>query len=221
MKSFARALTVLVIVAGTSGIVLGVPTIKIQGGPYQAGSGGEFMITVMTPGIPGNAVGKTYPSFCIERNEYIRLGKTYYAVVSTKARKGGAGGPHPDPLDPRTAWLYNEFLNGTLPGYDFEDDDIGRKTSAAALQKAIWYLEEEISSVPSGSLAESFVQLAEASDWYQSGQIGNIRVLNLYRDSSLQCRAQDQLVRLPVPGAFLLTCAGVGLVPLIRRRRML
>jgi hypothetical protein len=195
------------------------PSVRIDKGSYQYNRGGEFQLTVTGAGIPGQPVGSVFPSFCMERNEYFYFGKTYYVEVNDKAVNGGLGGGLPDPLDPRTAWLYNEFLDHTLAGYDYSST-AARKASAGALQKAIWYIENEITSV-SGKAAD-FVNLAEASSWYQNGTIGDIRVLNMYKNANLTGFVQDQLVRVPVPGAALMGLIGLGTgsIGYLRRRRL-
>jgi hypothetical protein len=200
--------------------VMAVPTIKLCQGDWQYGSGGEFKIMVTSDGIPGNPNGSSFQTFCVETDEFISFGTTYYVQISTNAILGGANVQSPDPLDPRTAWLYNQFLNETLTGYDFGTGS-GHKTSAGALQRAIWYIEQEIGPPVHGTLADSFIDLANASDWYANGYIGNIRVMNLYKNSVCTQYAQDQLVRIPAPGAILLGSIGVAFVGWLRKRRIL
>ena len=134
-----------------------------------------------------------------------------------------------DPLDSRTAWLYNEFLNETLSGYDFSSTT-ERKRSAEALQHAIWYLEQEETATQINRLTSSvkdatwdFINQANASPWYQTGFIGDVRVLNLTHDFKGFQRAQDVICRevppaVPSPGAILLTGLGTAIVGLVRRR---
>jgi hypothetical protein len=209
-------------------------------GPYQSGVGGEFTVSpsdANTLGVALNlyssntknySISTTYPTtfqtFCVEDNEYISSGIAYDAVLSNAAINGGAGGLHPDPLSKGAAWLYYQFATGTLDSYNYIDNPATtsineRKVSAALLQNAIWYLEEE------GGANNSYVTLA-------SNQFGNltdamkdnvgvgaspVKVINLTYNGSV---AQDQLaVVTPIPSALLLL--GPGLIGLVGiRRRM-
>ncbi|OHB75664.1 MAG: hypothetical protein A2Z25_02250 [Planctomycetes bacterium RBG_16_55_9] len=221
MRKLLLTSAVAAVVFGLNLSAMGAPTVTIERGHYQVGSGGEFKI-VVNEGLPGYAAGSSFQSFCLERNEYLSFGKTYYAQISDAAVNGGVGGPSPDPLDSRTAWLYNEFLNETLPSYDF--DGVGRLYSAYSLQQAIWYLEDELSRLSHSSLAYKFVTMANASDWYLNGYTGNIRVLNLYANPDLTGFKQDQIIRIaaiPAPGAIPLCAIGTLLLGWLRKRKSL
>lgn len=199
-------------------------------GPH-GGGGGEF--TLDTSGINvndtfGNTTDGIIQTFCLERNEYISVpSPTYYAVVNTGAKRGGIGGATGsfDPLDAKTAWVYETFATGGLDtavaSYSYGDT-----TSAVALQKAIWYLENELSDWSSlGSIAQNII-VAAASN--AGSGIGNVRVLNLYGDAGLTQYKQDMLVLMkpgtpliPAPSAIFLGGIGVSLVGWFRRRRMI
>lgn len=136
-------------------------------GPYYPNNGGgEFTAQVSPSGwldlssyLPttGSAVGtsgvgsvaNSFQTFCLEENENIGSSGTYDATVNVEAVIGGAGGPKPDPISLGTGWLYSRFASGGWASTtDFNYDTLNnnaalRKTSAAELQMAIWYLEQE------------------------------------------------------------------------------
>lgn len=180
---------------------------------YGTGIGGEFKAAFANFSFAPNSLtgGSFFETFCLERNETIQFGRTYFADFSTSAKSGGAGGPNPDPLDARTAFLYTNFIRGELAGYDYSGG-AGRASSANALQNAIWYLEQEITNLSLGlngaeqALAAQFVAAANNSGWTD---IGGVRVMNVYANADGTGNHQDQLIMVPAPSAAVLGLIGL------------
>lgn len=208
------------------------------GWTYQSGSGGEFQAKIVSMPLVGLPVGKTWETFCLERNENVAVpAGTYYGVLNTAAVEGGSGGAvaggNPlfgwanqsnmgDPLDARTAYLFTQFANGTLAGYDYSANVTSHKASAAALQAAIWAIEQEAAT----SNAQALTWIGAANTAVANGSwkgLGNVRVLNLYSGydatkGNVTGLRQDILVIVPAPAAAFLALLGLGFVGWLKRR---
>lgn len=197
-----------------SAITSSAATITFSDGPGSTG-GGEFNVVTSDNG--------SFITFCLEYNETIAMNTTYNYVVSQAAKNGGSGGGvnGQDPLSKATAWLYLQFLGGTLldinhgtgnltPGnyYDHAEND------ANALQKAIWYLEGESQGVNN---AYAQLAIAQAGSGDNNG-FYNVGVMNITDRNGN--RKQDQLVRINVPdGGTTLVFLGMAMTGLAAANR--
>ena len=232
-------LTVIAVTASTAA----AGTVKVGStyGPYQSGIGGEFTVIgvsgVSNDSYDAKAKGFTDPAsfqtFCVENSfppEYIELNTTYNTTLNTIAMNGGvlpAGTG--DPLSQGTGWLYSQFAQGTLTGYNYAGttaaEIAARKTSASLLQQTFWWLEGEGGIVYNASnifMAAVVAQFGSEANAILNGTGDNygVRVLNMVKLNGTL--GQDQLYyTVPDAGstALLLGCALTGLGILRRKGR--
>ncbi len=206
-------------VAAGSSAALADGVVTFAPGPWNPGLGGEYQVNRVSgdvgllngPASAGQPDG-TFQTFCVELLEPLAFDTPYNARFNTVAMGGsyGAGEDGGDPLDPRTAFLYWSFRQGTLEGYRFDGTDEDRREDSRALQRAIWFIEEP--GAPEGE-SNAFVAAANAAGWTD---IGLVRVLNIWSrnpDGSDGPFAQDVLtIMVPTPMA---ACVGFSLMAAI------
>jgi hypothetical protein len=124
--------------------VLATPTITItQTAGASSGGGGQFTVTVgstpiyYTPfssTVPVAAANSVFQTFCLETTYNVNNGSSYAAVVANNIAQNSG-----EDLSVGAAWLYANFLAGTLSGY------VANSTDAGILQQTIWWTMGEAS----------------------------------------------------------------------------
>jgi len=210
LRNFSIAVCLLCLFAAAP--ALADMRILLQDGTYGNTGGGEFLITVLDDPIGIYPKAGQFVTFCLETNEYVSYNTQYNVTISTGALQGGSGGSggwNPDPLLPQSAYLYSLWIDNLIGHSDGNADD---------LQKAIWFFEGENLGVNNYLVNQADLAVAPGGSWNADwgNTIGNIRVMNLWNlDGSY---AQDQFVRVPVPGAVLLGMLGLSAAGLKLRR---
>jgi hypothetical protein len=198
-------------------------------GPYQTGIGGEFTLqpdaglswvlsfynanpTTQTKDVMG--LTDTFQSFCVEINEHIYPYATYDATISQNSIYTGVT------LSLGAAWLYDQFVSGTLQNYDYTR---ANTATVQDLQTAIWYF----MGVAAYDPLNQYIQLADttfgtdADALVASAGAYNVAVLNLWNPGQVGTQdgaRQDQLVIVPEPTTLALTGLAFGALLLLRRK---
>ena len=222
--SSAIAAASLLLAAKAGAAYDGTITLTDDTSQYSFNNGGEFAAaTTPTAGKPtlGN-----FQTFCIEYNEeFVPInwggGQVYNYIISSGATSGDANTGHGsaivanfDPISIGTAWLYSQFRAGALQGYDYTSGS-GRSATAGELQQAIWYFEDEISTIDNNNpfYLAAIAKFAASPDGAFANANGayGVVALNLY--SSSGGYAQDQLGQV-VPEPATVIAALLLLMPL-------
>jgi hypothetical protein len=165
---------------------------------YTAGiGGGEFGISsfsdlsILAPAAaPTKVAGLDFQTFCVEGGVTLPQDTPVHWTVNALINNS-------TPIAPQTAFLYTQFWNGTLSGYDYSLG-AGRESSAHDLQEAIWFLQGQWQgSLESG--AQSYVDAANAAvngSW--GNTVGGVRALTTLDANGSP--AQDVLVLYAQPG---------------------
>ncbi|HWA29290.1 MAG TPA: VPDSG-CTERM sorting domain-containing protein [Lacunisphaera sp.] len=197
-------------------------------------NGGEFLAT---------STAGTFLTFCLERTVTVNMSTPYTFTIDSRALTGGndqhdpsGPGPAGDPLSAGTAWLYTQFILGTLVDTDGSGlyGDAGthaglsaRDYNAGVLQTAIWILEDEIDASNYDSnpyfLNNEYINLLTDSSHFgslaaaQATYTGDrVKVMNIWEGL---VDKQSQLIYVPDTG-MTVVLLGLGLVSLaIFRRR--
>lgn len=194
-------LSVFAVTAASVQWAQALPIVSFTFGPGSTG-GGEFYAATSDRG--------TFTTFCLEADEPLGIGVDYYYTVSQSAMYNGNGTI--DPLSRPAAWLYLQFINGTLGNFGAFYAYSHSTWDADALQKAFWYLEGD-SEGSNNFYAQLAVSQAGSRHVANNG-FYPVAVMNVWANPDGTGALQDQLIRLPDGGSTLVmlgaTCLGVA-----------
>lgn len=165
--------------------------------------GGPFRLD-----LPGTA--NDFLTFCLEIDEHFAPGENLrVGSVSNQALNGGLNTDSGDFISGTTAYIYTRFRAGDV-----------KYSNGVQLQEAIWYLENETSGASSAILNLISQARAEMQTiGWGLNDLGDVRVLNLYRGTNYATYAQDMLTISSVPEPATLLVMGMGLLFAARARK--
>lgn len=177
---------------------------------YYFADGGEFT-AVTAPGTFNQfyasstqiAVGRQtgFQTFCVEADVYFTPGVTYDYTLGEVDSQGRA-------LTEGAAYLYSQFAQGLLSGYDFANNGaVSRTQDAGLLQSAIWYLQGGQSGgapFAFGGAGNPFYNLAAGAlganlDAAASTDQFGVEIMELWDSNQNACQNQLVYTGDPVP----------------------
>jgi hypothetical protein len=207
--------------------VLTLALVLMSGIIFSLSAQADPLIHVTNPkggsfsGGPFYIVEQSLYTFCIEMGEHFVPGQGYYYSVDPYAVGGGPDSNIPndnkDYVDPKTAWLYLQFLNNS----SFAPDLLHQE----GLQLAIWKIEEEFGVPFPGYTGYSGTIVTYADEYILAANTASIdpniltyvHALNLYADTAHTQWIQSQLT-VPEPGILILLGIALSAVGLGARR---
>ena len=213
MKKLVTSIGLLLLLAfgsviNTQGALI---TLNWAPGNYSGGNnGGEFQ-AITSGGNLGN-----FQTFCIQDTVYFNPGQTYNYTINTSEVTLG------------TAWIYDEYRKGVLPGYNYTWSTPGHTTSSTDAQEAIWYFQNtgpwgDIALLSPGALTYVHdANTAISGGWHNTDVVG----LDLWDANHNPAQAQLGIAAVPetstwVSAVLLLLPMGASTLRILRKHTVI